>query len=81
MLNKLLAGLRVLAIRETMKLLAANGSGETVILGEVALPLALHGLSLAPITLVRRSEFLLVVVFELASGKCFRDFQHGSVSQ
>jgi hypothetical protein len=71
MLNKLLAGLRVLAIREAMKLLAANGSGETIFLGELALPFALHGLSLAPITLVRRSEFLLVVVFEFACGKGF----------
>jgi len=30
--------------------------------------------------LVRRSEFLLVVVFQLARRKGFRDFQHGSVS-
>ena len=74
MLNKLLAGLRVLAIREAVKLIAANCSGETVFLGKPALPFALHGLALAPVTLIRRSEFLLVVVFELARRKGFRDF-------
>ena len=81
MLDKLLAGLRVLAFREPMKFLGADGSGEAKFLGKLALPFALHGLSLAPIALVRRSEFLLVVVFELACGKGFGDFQHGSVSQ
>jgi len=81
MLDKLLAGLRVLTVREPVELFASNGSGETVFLGELALPFALHGLSLAPVTLVRRSEFLLVVVFELTCGECFRNFQHSSVSQ
>ena len=81
MLNKLLAGLRVLTFREPVELIGANGSSEAVFLGKLALPFALHGLPLAPIALVRRSEFLLVVVFEFACGKGFRDFQHGSVSQ
>jgi hypothetical protein len=69
MLDKLFAGLRVLAIREAMKLLAANGSGETVFFGKLTLPFSLHGLSLAPVTLVRRSEFLPVIVFEFACGE------------
>ncbi len=81
MLDKLLAGLRVLTFREPVEFIGAYGSSEAVFLGELALPFALHGLSLAPVTLVRRSEFLLVVVFEFACGKGFRDFQHGSVSQ
>jgi hypothetical protein len=77
MLDKLLACLWVLTIREPMKLIGAYGSSEAVFLGELALPFALHGLPLAPIALVRRSEFLLVVVFQLACGKGFRYFEHG----
>jgi hypothetical protein len=77
MLNKLLAGLRVLTVREPVELIGANGSSETILFGKQALPFALHGLPLAPIALVRRSEFLLVVVFEFACGKGFRDFKHG----
>jgi hypothetical protein len=71
MLNKLLAGLRVLAVREPVKFIGVDCARETVLLGELTLPFTLHGLSLAPITLVRRSEFLLVVVFEFACGKGF----------
>ena len=81
MLDKLLAGLRMFTFREPVEFIGAYGSSEAVFLGELALPFALHGLPLAPVTLVRRSEFLLVVVFELARRKGFRDFQHGSVSQ
>ena len=77
MLNKLLAGLRVLTVREPVELFGSNGSSEAVFFGKLALPFALHGLPLAPIALVRRSEFLLVVVFEFACGKGFRDFEHG----
>ena len=81
MLNKLLAGLRVLTVREPVELIGANGSSETLLFGKQALPFALHGLPLAPIALLRRSEFLLVVVFEFACGKGLRYFQHGLVSQ
>jgi hypothetical protein len=63
MLDKLLAGLWVLTFREPVKLIGANGPSETVFLGKLALPFALHGLALAPIALIRRGEFLLVVVF------------------
>ena len=69
MLNKLLAGLRVLAIREAMELICVDRTCETVFFGKSALPFALHGLALAPVTLVRRSEFLLVIVFKLALRK------------
>ena len=81
MLDKLLAGLRMFTFREPVEFIGAYGSSEAVFLGELALPLALHSLALAPVTLVRRSELLLVVVFEFACGECFRDFKHGSVSQ
>ena len=81
MLDKLLAGLRMFTFRESVELIGANSSSEAVFFGKLTLPFALHGLPLAPIALVRRSEFLPVVVFEFACGECFRDFEHMSVSQ
>jgi hypothetical protein len=57
MLDKLLAGLRMFTFREPVELIGANGSSEAVFFGKLTLPFALHGLPLAPITLIRRSEF------------------------
>jgi hypothetical protein len=52
-LDKLLAGLRVLAFREPMEFLGTYSTREAVFLGKLALPLALYRLALTPITLIR----------------------------
>jgi hypothetical protein len=71
MLDKLLTCLRMLPFREPMEFLGSNSTRKSVFLGKLALPLALYRLSLTPITLIRRREFLAVIVFELARRESF----------
>ena len=81
MLDKLLAGGGILALREPGKLLGINGTGESEAIGELPLPLPYYRLSATPIALVRGREFPGVIGLRLRRGERLGDGQHGILTR
>ena len=69
MRDQLLAGLRMLALGQTGKLLRADGAGQAELFGQLAVPLALNGIALLPIVLLGGGELFGVVGLCLACGE------------
>src|SRR5665213_4234825 len=65
-LDQLLGGMGILPLAQTSEVLAVNGSGEAVLLGQLSLPLSENAVALLPIVLLGGGEFLGVIGLGLA---------------
>src|ERR1700761_4360392 len=75
--HKLLAGSRLLAVREPCKVLLIHASGEPELIRQLAMPFSQGPVVLLPIILLGGRELFGVIRLRLRCRQRFRDSEHG----
>ena len=76
MLHQLLGTMGVPALAEAAKVLCVDGTNESVLLGQLALPFSENRVALLPIVLLGGGELLGVIGLRLAGTDWLRDGEH-----